>query len=121
MTDRFGLSQETIARIQAVLGSHPEVERAVLYGSRAKGTYKNGSDIDLALQGGDELTMDVLFRIMAEIDDLLLPYSFDLSLYRQITDASLLDHITRVGVTFHSGAGRERQAKAPPKKKEIAP
>ncbi|MFN3531081.1 MAG: nucleotidyltransferase domain-containing protein [Candidatus Brocadia sp.] len=98
---RFGLKETTIQKICAVLAHYPQVEKAVLYGSRAKGNYKNGSDIDLTLLGGEDLNMDVLYRIMGEIDDLLLPYTIDLSIFRQISDPDVIDHIQRVGKVFY--------------------
>ena len=106
MTERFGLSEKDIASIQAVLKRYPQVERAVLYGSRARGTYKPGSDIDLTLAGGDDLDLSVLGRIMEEIDDLLLPYMFDLSLLSRISDPEVLGHIRRVGVVFYEKGRR---------------
>jgi predicted nucleotidyltransferase len=99
----FGLKETTIEKIQGVLARYPEIEKAVLYGSRAKGNYRNGSDIDLTLMG-DGLTHNQLLRIEMEIDDLLLPYKMDLSLYRQIENSDLLKHIDRVGITFYQGA-----------------
>lgn len=72
----------------------------MLYGSRAKGTHRNGSDIDLTLLG-DRLTYSLLSRIETEIDDLLLPYTLDLSLYSSIDNADLIDHIQRVGKLFY--------------------
>ncbi len=104
MTTRFGLKGATIERICSVLERHPQVERAVLYGSRAKGNYRTGSDIDLALEGGPELTLSVLHRITDELDDLLLPYTFDVCLYRDIRDPDVLDHIRRVGIAFYERA-----------------
>lgn len=98
---KYGLSEQVIARIQAVLRKYPQVQKAVLYGSRAKGCYKPGSDIDLTLIGGDELTLDVLYHISWELDDLLLPYTFDLSLFHQIDDPDVKDHIQRVGVVLY--------------------
>ena len=50
----------------------------MIYGSRAKGNYKNGSDIDLTLYGGKDLTLNILSKMLREIDDLLLPYTIDL-------------------------------------------
>ena len=73
MNERYGLPEETIAMIAAVFTRHPEVERVILYGSRAKGNYRSGSDIDLALQGGDGMTERVLYSIVRELDDLPLP------------------------------------------------
>jgi uncharacterized protein len=98
---KFGLSEATIKKIQTVLARYPQVETAVLYGSRAKGNYKPGSDIDLTLYGGEELALTVLLRIMSEIDDLLLPYSVDLSIFHTINDPDLIDHIKCVGVPFY--------------------
>jgi predicted nucleotidyltransferase len=97
----YGLSDTTIKRIGAVLARYSQVEQATLYGSRAKGNYKNGSDIDLTLRGGVDLTFDVLYRIMDEIDDLLLPYTIDLSIFNTISDPHVVEHIERVGVTFY--------------------
>jgi len=101
MTLRFGLKEATIQKICDVLARYPQVEKAVLYGSRAKGDYKNGSDIDLTLQGGEDLTLTIMYGIMAEFDNLLLPYTIDLSIYRDIKDEDVIDHIKRVGVTFY--------------------
>ncbi|WP_305046396.1 nucleotidyltransferase family protein [Geoalkalibacter sp.] len=104
---RFGLQQQTIASIQAVLARHPAVEKALLYGSRAKGTYKPGSDIDLCLEGA-ALGPQELARIDDELDDLLLPYQIDLSLLADIDHPALREHIARVGVVFY-----ERKQSAP--------
>ncbi len=104
MSDRFGLKECVVERICAVLAKYPQVQKAVLYGSRAKGTFKNGSDIDLTLSGGEDLTLHVLYRIADELDDLLLPYTFDLSVLSHIRDPEVLEHIQRVGVTFYERA-----------------
>lgn len=97
----FGLKKNTIRKIQSVFSHYPQVEKAILYGSRAKGNHKTGSDIDLTLLGGEELTLKILYRIMEEIDDLLLPYTFDLSLFNDISDADVIEHIQRVGMVFY--------------------
>jgi predicted nucleotidyltransferase len=104
MTTRFGLKEATIQKICDVLAKYPQVEKAVLYGSRAKDNYKIGSDIDLTLVGGDNLTEKVLCQIMDEIDDLLLPYTFDLSIFQHISDPEVIEHIQRVGVVFYQKA-----------------
>ena len=95
-----GLPAATVEKIHEVLSRHTEVGRAILYGSRAKGNYKPGSDIDLALAGSG-LAQRIRDRIDEELDDLLLPYEFDLSILGEITHADLLDHIRRVGVIFY--------------------
>lgn len=98
---RFGLKETTIQKLCGVFAKYPQVTKAVLYGSRAKGNYKNGSDIDLTLHGDTDLTLNVLYKILDEIDDLLLPYTIDLSIYRTLSDPDFIDHIQRVGVTFY--------------------
>ena len=95
-----GLSAATLAKIHGVLSDHPEVERAVLYGSRAKGNFKPGSDIDLTLMGSG-LDGRIRGRIDEELDELLLPYEFDLSLFAELSHPELLDHIRRAGVVFY--------------------
>lgn len=97
---RFGLKEKTIQKIQNVFAAFPEVDEAVLYGSRAKGNYRPGSDIDLTLKG-DNLNLPVLNKISLQLDDLLLPYTFDLSVYRHLDNSALIDHISRVGVSFY--------------------
>lgn len=100
---RYGLSEQTIEKICGVLARHPAIDRAVLYGSRAKGNFKPGSDIDLTLFG-DSLTSRELGIIDEELDDLLLPYQIDLSIFNQIDHAKLREHIERVGVVFYQRA-----------------
>lgn len=98
---KYGLKTRDYDDIVGVFSLYPEVKRVLIYGSRAKGNYKNGSDIDLTIKGDDEITLGTLNKISWQLDDLLLPYSFDLSLYHQITNKELLDHIQRVGVIFY--------------------
>lgn len=105
--NRFGLSEETIASICNVFLNYPQVETVILYGSRAKGNYKNGSDIDLTFIG-QNLDLRILNRIDNDIDDILLPYSFDLSIKSHISNADLLEHIERVGKIFYQKQGGER-------------
>jgi uncharacterized protein len=97
---RFGLKENVIQRIQNVFAVFPEVDEAVLYGSRAKGDYRPGSDIDLTLKG-ENINLSVLNKINSQLDDLLLPYTFDLSVYRSIDNLALIDHINRVGISFY--------------------
>ena len=78
----YGLPDTTVEKINAVFESFPEVKQAVLYGSRAKGNYKPGSDIDLTLHGS-ALTTFLFNEIVSKLDDLLLPYKIDLSILRR--------------------------------------
>jgi type I restriction enzyme R subunit len=101
MSDRFGLKESVITAIRGVFSRFPEIESAILYGSRAKGNYRPGSDIDITLKTRGESSLDLLYRIMDAIEQLDLIYSFDLSLYEQIDNPNLIDHIQRVGVEFY--------------------
>ena len=96
----YGLDKETISKINSVFSRFKEVEEALLYGSRAKGNFKPGSDIDLTLKG-ENLKLKLLNQISLDIDDLLLPYSFDISIFHQITNPDLIEHIERVGKVFY--------------------
>ncbi|MGH7971437.1 MAG: nucleotidyltransferase domain-containing protein, partial [Limisphaerales bacterium] len=103
-----GLPADTVTKIREVLSRFPEVEKAVLYGSRAKGNAKPGSDIDLTLLGS-RLNQRIVGQIDDTLDDLLLPYRFDLSIFARIKDAELLEHIARVGVTFYERTAVEAE------------
>lgn len=96
---KFGLQELTINKINTIFSSFTEIEKVVIYGSRAKGNPKPGSDIDLTLFG-EGLTTDILLTISRYLDDLLLPYTIDLSIYHHIKNDELLDHIKRVGKVF---------------------
>jgi len=109
---KFGLNESTIERIRAVFVKYPQLEKAVLYGSRAKDNYRNGSDIDLTLLGSADLTLDALHKMMDEIDDLLLPYTIDLSIFNNISDHDVIEHIQRVGVTFSEKQEQKQVNKA---------
>lgn len=98
-----GLSEKTISAIRDVLKAFPQVEKAVIYGSRAKGNYMPGSDIDLTLFGG-ELTDRIESRIYWALDDLLLPYKIDLSRFAELRHPALIDHIQRVGLPIYESA-----------------
>lgn len=93
-----GLSAQQRQAIQDVLAAYPQVTQAVLYGSRAMGRQRPGSDIDLTLLG--ELDLFTLNEISNALDDLLLPFAIDLSAWNHIENISLKEHIQRVGKTF---------------------
>ena len=97
MTRHHGLPAATLGKITTVLSRFPEVDRAVLFGSRAKGTHKPGSDIDLALVG-EHLDWRTIGRIYDALDDLLLPFRFSLVVYGAATDPDVAGHIARVGI-----------------------
>ena len=92
----FGLKQETLAQIREVLKSFPEVEKCVIYGSRSMRNHRYNSDIDLSLFG-KKLSLTELLKIENELDDLLLPYQIDLSIFHQIDNPDLIEHIQEFG------------------------
>ncbi len=99
----YGLSEENLQRIIDVFERFPYIQQAILYGSRAKGNFKNGSDIDITLVGQD-LNLIILGKIEWELDDLLLPYTFDLSIFHHISNTELVEHINRVGKKIYESS-----------------
>ena len=97
---KYGLSDKTIQKIHGVFKQYPQIEKAILYGSRATGNYRNGSDIDLTFCS-EGLTHSVLTKIDFDLDDLLLPYTIDLSIFSQINNPDMVAEIERVGVNFY--------------------
>jgi predicted nucleotidyltransferase len=108
--ERFGLKRTLIEQINRVIGAYPEIERVVLYGSRAKGNYKPSSDIDLALIG-DQLTELRLLELETRLDDLLLPYKLDLCRFHTLQNPSLIEHINRVGQEFFTRTRMDQPAR----------
>ena len=96
-----GLKKEAIQKVIDVFKRYDEIESAILYGSRAKGNYKPGSDIDLTLTGKN-LTLKIINKIDNDIDDLLLPWVIDLSIFAQIENPELIEHIHRNGQLFYT-------------------
>lgn len=97
---RYGLPDAAVGRLQGVFQEWPGIDRVWLYGSRAKGNYRPGSDIDLSIES-DTLSLEQLLAIENQIDDLLLPWMVDLSLLRSIENPALLEHIRRAGQVFY--------------------
>lgn len=98
-----GLNKDTIDKILNVFLSYRQITDVILFGSRALGTYKNGSDIDISLKG--DLNTKHVLSIMNDLDDLFLPYEFDLNLYDRIENVDLKEHIDRVGVSLFKTHG----------------
>lgn len=98
----FGLTDAQQEIIRAVLRRHEEVTDAKIFGSRAKGNFQPNSDIDLALWGS--LTVSAIAMIAGELDELPVPYTFDVQAYDAIRHQPLREHIDRVGQKFYARA-----------------
>lgn len=96
----YGLKDIELEKLGEVFAANERIERVVLYGSRAKGNYKPFSDVDITLEGS-ELTHNDLSRLSLAIDDLLLPYQFDISIFHTLKNEALIDHIRRMGITIY--------------------
>jgi uncharacterized protein len=97
---KYGLISEDIEQINAVFAAHHAVTKVIIFGSRAMGNYKPGSDIDLAVTG-DGLTYGDILQLHDELEQLHTLYTFDIQRYDAIKDADVLDHIKRVGKQFY--------------------
>ena len=84
----------------SLFARHKEIEQVILYGSRARGTHKPFSDVDITLLGIG-LTRSHLSRLMADIDESSLPYFFDISLFAKLTNPDLIEQIERTGVVLY--------------------
>ncbi|MBI2026902.1 MAG: nucleotidyltransferase domain-containing protein [Deltaproteobacteria bacterium] len=100
LSQKFGLSEENIEMMSAVFRKYPNIKKAIIYGSRAMGNYKPGSDIDLVIDGV-LMNMSELLSVKEELDELQLPYKIDLCLMHEIDNENLVEHITRVGIEFY--------------------
>lgn len=95
----MGLTERDMALLRGVFLQVPELREVILFGSRAKGTHRPNSDVDLALIG---LTGDLAAEAVAEaLDNLPLPYRFDVKAYDTIHHRPLREHIDRVGVSIY--------------------
>ena len=94
---RYGLSEKTLTGIIRVFYDYEALKRVILFGSRAKGNFREGSDIDLALVG-KRLDMKTLRSLEIQLDDLMLPYHIDLLIYHKIKEPALKQHIDTNGI-----------------------
>ncbi len=96
----FGLKSSDIEAIINLLKSHPEVEEALIFGSRAMNNYKPGSDIDIAIKG--KIDESIAWTIASELNERLpLPYKFDVVAYCKNTNQDIIKHIDQYGISFY--------------------
>lgn len=95
-----GIASELTQNMCAALEKLPEVEKAILFGSRALGTYRSNSDIDLCIEA-PRMAFSHFLQLAGELDELVMPYSLDLVMMHQIDNPDLIDHIHRVGQVIY--------------------
>ncbi|MFK8294596.1 nucleotidyltransferase domain-containing protein [Capnocytophaga canimorsus] len=98
-TKQFGLEAAVLTSFQNIFEKFENIEKVIVYGSRAKGNFRYNSDIDLSIIG--EISYDDLLKIELLIDELLLPYKVDLSVFNNINNSELKAHIERVGIVLY--------------------
>lgn len=100
MTEKFGLNEKNLKLIIEALSTYPEISEAIIFGSRALGNYKPGSDIDIALKGN--IDQRLLARIKAHLEDeISTPYMFDVVVYQDLENKNMIDHINSFGVLLY--------------------
>ena len=97
----YGLKDIELERLTALFAKNERIESVILYGSRAKGNNKPFSDVDITLKG-ENLTHTDLNKLSLEIDDLLLPYQFDVSIFHTLNNKELIEHGKRVGKVIYT-------------------
>lgn len=97
----FGLSERNVETIIEILSKYSSISCVRIFGSRAKGNYKTGSDIDLAIMN-DGFSTDDLMRIQADFAESSLPFFVDIINYQTISHPELKEHIDRAGIIFYN-------------------
>jgi predicted nucleotidyltransferase len=96
----YGLPKSDFDALITELKKNRKIDEVLLFGSRAKGTFHNGSDIDIALKGKNLGLQDIL-DINIEIEKLLLPWKLDLVIFSRIKEPALTEHINRIGIILY--------------------
>ena len=99
MTIQYGINSDSWQKIINITVAQFAVDKIVLFGSRAKGNYRDGSDIDLCLFG--DLALTNIYQINNALDELMLPYKIDIIIYKNMTNQALIEHIERVGIVLY--------------------
>ena len=98
---QYGLSDYTLATLKSIFSKYQSIKEVILYGSRAIGNYRNGSDIDISLKTDSSFAFDNLLLISRDFNDSDMPYFVDVSIYDKINNKNLLSHIERCGKVLY--------------------
>jgi uncharacterized protein len=99
---KYGLPDRTLNILDSIFRKYSGINEVILYGSRAKGNYRTGSDIDISLKSDKIFTHTDLLHIAGDFDDSDIPYFVDVSIYAQLSNPELKAHIDRVGKILYS-------------------
>lgn len=94
----FGLSEDELSTLKAIFGQFETLGDVLIFGSRAMGTHKRGSDVDIALMGA--VSEDLRFRLRDALEESVLPYFFDVLVYEELENAELKKHIDTHGISI---------------------
>lgn len=97
----FGLTQNHLKIINLIFEKYPQVKKVVVYGSRAKGNYRPGSDIDMAILEEKNISFDSILKMMGDFNDSIIPFFVDLCVFSKISNPDLKEHINRVGKVIY--------------------
>ena len=98
--NEFGLTHRDMQTLRQILSRYTDIQTVHIFGSRAKGNFRPGSDIDLAIMNSN-LGTTTLRKANSDFEESTLPYRVDLVDYHTITHPSLKEHIDRVGILFY--------------------
>ena len=99
--NEFGLSDNAMEIIRGIYVQFPSIEKVIVYGSRAMGNFREGSDIDMTVIADGDFTESDLHKVYGLFDDSLLPYLVDISDFSKIRNPDLIDHIKRRGKVLY--------------------
>lgn len=100
--NEFGLSETAMDIIREICGRFPRISQVIMYGSRAMGTFREGSDIDMTIVADEGFSKNDLLRMADAFDDSMLPYLVDLSIFAELKSPDLKDHIRRRGKVLYA-------------------
>lgn len=97
---QLGLRQHDVEAIVNAVKKYKGIKEAILFGSRAKGNYSKGSDVDIAIKG--DINFKELSRLNYQLNqESMMPYKFDILQYAKSKNTSLKNHIDRVGIILY--------------------
>ena len=96
----YGLTDNEMQILHELFAENEKIEQVILYGSRAKGTYKPFSDVDITIVGKGLTEQDV-HRLYAALEKSSIPYMFDIFTFDTLKNEIRKDHSSRSGVILY--------------------